>query len=371
MSDVGGNNTTTPSGPPPQPGPETGYYGPQEPPQLIWLENASFAGNTMGGICYGMTFVLFFQCVFAIINSPNKDARKPMLLYVIFMFALGTIFTAGNLNLQQHSYIDFRNFPGGGPLGYALSQYSTWRGMTPNVVYTISNWFADGLLMYRCYVIYNMQKWVLVIPGIMFGGSISMGVITLYKSSRPGSNLWAGITVNFGLPYFVLSVALNVMLTLIISFRLLWHSRKYNLSTSSSGVYKRIVSMLVESCALYSLFSILFIGTYAAGNYASDLFLPILSQVQIIAPFLIIIRVATRRSVTDYIHGSSGSGSGYRGGNIVTGEIQFQTTQLSSFHTRSHASGHTTAPSFNTQTAMEDLSNDSFGDKKLHSVGTV
>ncbi|KAG7097817.1 hypothetical protein E1B28_005135 [Marasmius oreades] len=245
--------------------------------------------------------------------------------------------------------------------------------MMSTVAYTISNWFADGLLMYRCYVIYNMQKWVLVMPGIMFGGSISTGVLTLYKSSRPGSNLWAGIAVNFALPYFVLSVALNIMLTLIISFRLLWHSHKYNLSASSNGVYKRIVSMLVESCALYSLFSILFIGTYAAGNYESDLFLPILSQVQIIAPFLIIIRVATRRSVTDYVQGSGGSGSGYRGGNIVTGEIQFRTTQLSSFHTRSHASGHTTAPSFNNQIAMNDLRDDIFDDKgrKMHSAGVV
>lgn len=109
-----------------------------------------------------------------------------------------------------------------------------------------------------------------------------MGIITLYKSSRPGSNLWAGLTVNFGLPYFSISVSLNILLTLMISFRLLWHNRKFNLATSSSsGFYNRIVGMLVESCALYALFSILFITTYGAGNYASDLFLPILSQVQV------------------------------------------------------------------------------------------
>ncbi|KAG7097818.1 hypothetical protein E1B28_005136 [Marasmius oreades] len=51
MSDAGENNTT-----PPVPGPKTGYYGPQEPPALIWLENTYFAGNIMGGICYGRLF---------------------------------------------------------------------------------------------------------------------------------------------------------------------------------------------------------------------------------------------------------------------------------------------------------------------------
>ena len=120
-----------------------------------------------------------------------------------------------------------------------------------------------------------------------------MGIITLYKSSSPGSNLWANITVDFALPYFTISVALNVVLTLIICFRLLWHSRVYSMASPSKGSYGQIIAMLVESCALYALFSVLFIGTYASGNYMSSLFLPILSQVQVsfhkftVNPFLI------------------------------------------------------------------------------------
>ena len=144
---------------------------------------------------------------------------------------------------------------------------------------------------------------VLVFPMLMFGGSIcksplktravycvsdstphtATGVITLYKSSIPGSNLWSNITVDFGLPYFTISVALNVLLTFLICLRLLRHSQEFNLTTGSSskGLYRMLVAVLVESCALYALFSLLFIGTYASGNYMSDLFLPILSQVQV------------------------------------------------------------------------------------------
>jgi hypothetical protein len=53
----------------------------------------------------------------------------------------------------------------------------------------------------------------------------AMGIITLYLASQPGSSLWSGITVNFGLPYFTISVGLNVILTLMISARLILHSR--------------------------------------------------------------------------------------------------------------------------------------------------
>ncbi|KAJ3738336.1 hypothetical protein EV360DRAFT_58185 [Lentinula raphanica] len=157
------SNTTAESPPPPS---SSEYFGPQEPSVLIWLENTSFAGNIMGAIFYGVVLTLFIQCVIAIVNNrkkPKIQTKKSiiMLCYVCFMFAMGTLFTAGNMNLQQRSYISFRNFPDGGPLGYGLSQYSTWRAIMPNAVFIISNWFADGLL-----------QWVIILPMIMFGGSI-------------------------------------------------------------------------------------------------------------------------------------------------------------------------------------------------------
>ena len=112
-----------------------------------------------------------------------------------------------------------------------------------------------------------------------------MGIITLYLSSQPGSSLWKGITVNFGLPYFTISVGLNVLLTLMISARLLLHSRNIRGAMGSTNgvgsLYRAIVTMLIESSALYAVTSLLFIGPYAANNYASDIFLPILAEVQV------------------------------------------------------------------------------------------
>lgn len=112
-----------------------------------------------------------------------------------------------------------------------------------------------------------------------------MGVITLYHASQPNSNLWRGITVNFGLPYFTISVGLNVLLTLMISARLLLHSRNIRGAMGStsgvSSLYRAIVTMLIESSALYAVTSLLFIGPYAANNYASDIFLPILAEIQV------------------------------------------------------------------------------------------
>lgn len=128
-----------------------------------------------------------------------------------------------------------------------------------------------------------------------------MGIMTLYKTSRPDSSLFSGVTVSFGLPYFTISVALNVLLTLIIASWLLLHHRNLKeaigFQAGITSVYRSIVTMLVESCALYAAVSICFIVPYAMSHHASAIFLSVLARVQIIAPLLIIRRVATQRAV--------------------------------------------------------------------------
>ena len=112
-----------------------------------------------------------------------------------------------------------------------------------------------------------------------------MGAITLYLSSQPDSNLWRRTAANFGLSYFTISVGLNVILTFMISVRLIFHSRNIRgamgSTTEVSSLYRAIVAMLVESSALYAVASFLFIGPYAANSYASGIFLPILAEVQV------------------------------------------------------------------------------------------
>jgi len=52
-------------------------------------------------------------------------------------------------------------------------------------------------------------------------------------------------------------------------------------TTGISSLYRTIVTMLIESSALYAITSLLFVGPYAANDYASDIFLPILAEVQV------------------------------------------------------------------------------------------
>ena len=85
------------------------------------------------------------------------------------------------------------------------------------------------------------------------------------------------------LPYFSISLSLNTLLTLMITTRLILHTRSIRtaMGTRSGGLYKAIVTVLVESCALFAVNSILFIGLWGAHNYAERIFRSTLSQTQV------------------------------------------------------------------------------------------
>lgn len=66
-------------------------------------------------------------------------------------------------------------------------------------------------------------------------------------------------------------------------------------ATDKTGrLYETIVTMLIESAALYAVSLLLFIGPYVAGNWLQDTFWPILNETQVCAVF-ILPKCATRR----------------------------------------------------------------------------
>ena len=100
----------------------------------------------------------------------------------------------------------------------------------------------------------------------------------VYQTAELTGGVW------FGLPYFSISLSLNVLLTLMITVRLVLHSRDIRTSmgeTGNNGLYRVIVTMLIESSALYAVSSLLVLGPSSAGNSAADIFIPILAETQV------------------------------------------------------------------------------------------
>ena len=110
-------------------------------------------------------------------------------------------------------------------------------------------------------------------------GCIAFGIAFVYQSLGPAGITWSG------LPYYGISLSLNVLLTLMIVVRLTIHTRNTRTAlgmTGIGGLSKAIVTMLVESCAIFAVSSLLVIATWGKSPIV-NIFLPILYQTQVCA----------------------------------------------------------------------------------------
>jgi len=157
-----------------------------------------------------------------------------------------------------------------------------------------------------------MNPWVVVFPCMMYFASIgahsntlrakvtfpanvaSTGMGIAFTYVRPDTNRPKTYVAvhGFGISWFSISLSLNVLLTLMIIIRLISHNRELRKALGTPigtvGIYKTVVTMLVESFALYAGVFLLYITTWGPKNFSAYVFFPILaaSQVRVVLTFL-------------------------------------------------------------------------------------
>jgi hypothetical protein len=79
---------------------------------------------------------------------------------------------------------------------------------------------------------------------------------------------FSGKAINFGLPYYTISITLNVLLTSGIVTRVVFLARRLSstLGPESAQVYIGAASILIESAALYSIIGVVFLIPYGLNH---------------------------------------------------------------------------------------------------------
>lgn len=272
--------------------------------------------------CLGVHLALFLIAVPLLLRRWRKNKEWVMLPFTTIMFILGTTYIGANTKVTELAFIDNRNFPGG-PNIYLLANYNVAPHVLLNTMGAISLWIADGLLVilgihsthwtsvnhfpdlsmphhfqsslldpaHPRTLIFGQLRWVF--PVASFRGNTKLtaysvfGILALVEVNLPLSNAWTALSRKFALAYFTLSLSLNAVLTLLITARLLMyrHRARVQLGVNHGTPYTSIAAMLVESSALYSTVSLIFIISYARNSPIQNLVLPILGQVQVSITF--------------------------------------------------------------------------------------
>ncbi|KLO05094.1 hypothetical protein SCHPADRAFT_884040 [Schizopora paradoxa] len=289
------------------------FAPPGEDAADLWFERSNFAGCLLGGVAYGMHVIVFGIAIYLMTRgrkqrhykgaSTNRGLSGTSIGYIIcvcILFVLGTIQLGTNTRYYEMMWIDDRNFPGG-PIAFFTSEFSLPVNTVGGVAFILADFLADAILVYRLFVVCNSSFLIIIFPVLALATATALNCLTIFQEAQPGAGLWAHTTVQFALPFWSFSVGLNILLSLAIAVRLVMMRRALTASgvpSEHGRVYTSIAAIIVESSALYSVTSLIYLICFARGSNVQNLLLPAIDQFVCIAPELISLRIVMGQSWT-------------------------------------------------------------------------
>ncbi|PPR02742.1 LOW QUALITY PROTEIN: hypothetical protein CVT26_009453 [Gymnopilus dilepis] len=299
---------------------------------LTVFQHAYYIGNYMSGILYGVELVLYFltlQGLFRRGSHNSAKSRRFFTIYSTILLLLLTIDISVNAVWGEQMWITNQaNVP-----GFIVAETSVWYQTLGSTSVVALIFMGDALLLYRLFIIYGSSYFVIALPALAYLAAFcqtlfvsptqvansrvaaALAIIELILAGKPGGNFFHGKTINFGTPYYTITIAFNIFVTLAIVIRLMRLGKAVSraLGRESALMYTSVASMLIESAAPYSMVGIMFLIPYALGNgtaisfgqvwaklavrYPSICILELNSSfLQCLSPQLIVLRVITGKA---------------------------------------------------------------------------
>jgi len=275
----------------------------------------------MGGILYGVDLAMYIGTMRYVLLSKRKSLLTIGLSTALLL--LLTIDVVTNSIYGEQAWITFRDSTPGGPAAWLFENASVWYEDLGTTSVAALIFLGDGFLIYRFFILWGSRYIFIVFPIIMYLGGLSMAILEITSSAIPNGSFFGRKAVNFGLPYYTLSITLNVILTTCIIGRLRYMTRKTrsSLEAEAGRTYTGVMAMLIESAALYSIIGFMTIIPYGLNVPTSVAFGQVWAKLSAICPQLILLRVA--------------AGSGWTKETVarVESDIVFQQSTITDRHT--------------------------------------
>ncbi|KAI0808156.1 hypothetical protein C8Q74DRAFT_116253 [Fomes fomentarius] len=281
----------------------TPYYGPLEDDHTINLERFFLAGDFVNGVGYGVQLVLWATCARCLWKRGGRQTSF-LLCYITLLLIVETIYAIVQARTVQVIYIENRNYPGG-PWQYFLDTQNLAINVMFYATLFLITLLCDLLVLWRCWVIWTSSGHytayaVSFVPCVMLAASFVMGTIWTLQSSHPGLSLYSQQPLAYGTAYYAISLGVNIVLTTLIVARLLMYRRTHlaHLPAEHAQQYLSLATLIVESAALYSVFAVAFLISYALNKPINQIWLGFAQAAQQVATYLIIYRVVDGKAWT-------------------------------------------------------------------------
>ncbi|KAJ7822818.1 hypothetical protein B0H14DRAFT_2294185, partial [Mycena olivaceomarginata] len=264
-------------------------------------DQATFFGFGLEGVAYGIHILLFGIAISIIVNKGRKELSiGPIFAVSCLLFCMSTIHFAINFNNVYTSTMVH-------PRPHIAAETNLLAGA--DTIFILSDFFSQLVLIYRCYLVWKKNIWVIILPVLVAFAAASCGlaVIGLVLSIDPTAPQAPADIVPFGDASFAMSLILNFASSSLIVGRMWFLGREKDVPGVPGRSRSRLQApgVIIESGLLFLATQFVFVILFAIAHPAQALVEPLAVQIYAISPLLIVVRVGMGKSYDYNTVGSS------------------------------------------------------------------
>ncbi|TEB20336.1 hypothetical protein FA13DRAFT_1839043 [Coprinellus micaceus] len=217
-------------------------------------------GFWLGAIGFGLYTYMFALFVKITIQTRRRDpplSAKVFSLGALVMYILTIIYMGVNTSRYLYAFSpDWIDASDGQLPAYYLRDWMRAPNFATSIIMGVLIWIGDSLAMYRCLIIWQMNWWVIALPGLLYVFTIVNSAVIQAWLKRP-TFLTPAQAMSLTNMAFPVNIAQSCLTTGLITFRI-WRqhrvSRAAGLSEHGAGLgLLTIIRIIVESTMIFTI----------------------------------------------------------------------------------------------------------------------
>ncbi|KAI0642526.1 hypothetical protein C8Q79DRAFT_917316 [Trametes meyenii] len=258
----------------------------------ILVPNAHLVGLWLQMLATGAYFVYLPQCI----TFFRKKLRQGLSIWLPAACALMFVTTVIDLVVEMIRGYRAFSVKGTEPPNPAhfYADPATPASLLKNALNVIVAVVSDGIIVYRTFIVWNMNLAVILIPTATILANIAIGIWAMWTLSRtlPGDALvLAAVTERIRI-FFVLTFCVNVLCAGLICYKI-WRVHALARRVADASVTKNVLEIVIESAALYCAYLFCLIVSSSVGSNVFFIFLDPLPPVTAVIFSMLIVRAQT------------------------------------------------------------------------------
>ncbi|KAL0581091.1 hypothetical protein V5O48_000985 [Marasmius crinis-equi] len=221
-------------------------------------------------LLYGIYTCLFFTSAYVTLRKRMLHTVPAKVFFVatIVMYTNCTAHVAINLYRLLQGYVYQRETVG--PANY-FNDLGRWDNIAHNALNALMTWMGDSLIIYRCYLVWGNNIYVIILPTILLIISIVANSIALNLFTKvPLGTIFGPSLVHWMNTIYATAFSQNALTTGLIAYRILsqeMQSRRVGIrSSGSSSSLVPAARIMVDSAAIYMALLLCLIVLYAINH---------------------------------------------------------------------------------------------------------